>query len=111
MLIIGRYSGVSYALIHGRIQDIEKLTPILTLVGGFHEEKVRHFYLFRKPPFCTSERLMQNIHEARVDKGFAVCAAWFSRWFSSLTDTVLKRYYIRTVIVRERRICCECAKL
>jgi len=51
VLIIGRYSGVAYALIHGRIQDIENLTPILTLMGGFHECEVRHFDLFRKLPF------------------------------------------------------------
>jgi len=51
MLIVGRYSGVSYALIHGRIQDIEKLTTILTLLGGFSEQKMSHFDLFRKPPF------------------------------------------------------------
>lgn len=53
VLIIGRYAGVSYALIHGRIQDIENLTPILTLVGGFHEHKVRQFDLFRKPRFLV----------------------------------------------------------
>lgn len=51
VLIISRYAGVSYALIHGRVQDIENLTPILTLICGFHEHKVRHFDLFRKPPF------------------------------------------------------------
>ncbi|KXJ63867.1 hypothetical protein AXY46_23755 [Achromobacter xylosoxidans] len=43
VLIIGRYAGVAYALIHGRIQDIENLTAILTLIGGFHGHKCATF--------------------------------------------------------------------
>jgi len=43
VLIIGRYAGVSHALIHGRIQDIDNLTTISTLMGGFHDGKLRHF--------------------------------------------------------------------
>ncbi len=58
MPIISRYAGVSYALIHRHIQDIENLTSILTLILGFHEDKVRHFDLFRKSPF--SEHLVRE---------------------------------------------------
>lgn len=55
MLIISRYAGVSYALIHGRNRDIEKLTTILTLLGDIHEQKALRFVLFKKPPFSEHD--------------------------------------------------------
>ncbi len=87
VLVVGRDTGISDAVIHGRLRDLENLAGSLTLFRSIQREICRRLALSRKRPFygrlplfgpSLSVRNVPRFQQERNGKAKVICSGRLS---------------------------------